>query len=176
MNMKTKERSDPKYPLMVILSDGSRLIIPKQQNFSNNWLKKHGCSLMAEYIALQWLGIKKYPIRLLSWHKKHTPDEIFAKVTVKGVAEGINKLSDGKAVFTRTVTAEKISKALSEGCVVIFEQKNPIHTVIVFRDKDGTYFASNGSVKKTSATRMARTALTSTKYRGMITIYKEKTS
>lgn len=174
--MHLSKRSDPKYPLRAVLSDGSKLIIPRQQKFSNPWLRKHGCSLMAEYIALQWLGVKKYPIRLLSWHKKHTPDEIAAKVMVKGVAEGIDKLSDGKVVFTRTVTTEKISKALSEGCFVIFEQKDPIHTVIVFRDKDGTFFASNGSVKKTSAARMARTALTSTKYRGMITIYKEKTS
>ena len=176
--MKKEKTKSKKYPLIVTLSTGEKMKIPRQSQFDNEWLKKHGCSIMAEYIALQWLGVKKvgkenlWPITLLRWHKKHTPDEIAAKLLVKGVAEGINELSDGKAVYYKGTTRDRMTKALIDGKPVIFEQKDPIHTVILLPDADGVFVASHGMVTKTTVDKMISTALRSTKYKGMVVVSK----
>ena len=104
--MKITKRNSPKYPIEITLTDGTKMVIPRQSQFDNEWLRKHGCSLMAEYISLQWLGVKTlklngkkvkiWPINLLRWHKKHTPEDIAAKVMLTGVEKGIDELSSGK--------------------------------------------------------------------------------
>ena len=133
---------------------------------------------MAEYIALQWLGVKKiggrnlYPIYLLQWHKKHTPDMIAAKLLVKGVAVGINELSDGKGTYHTTTTEKRMRDALNDGNLVIYEQRNPIHTVILLPDADGIFVASNGIVRKTTVDKMMNKVLKSTKYKGMVVVSK----
>ena len=184
--MKIEKRKSTKYPLEVTLSGGEKLIIPKQSKFSDDWLRHHGCSLMAEYIALQWIGIKRitvnhkscgiYPINLLKWHEKHTADEVKTKVTVKGVTEGINEIAKGKghAKYYKIVTAKRISNAIEAGDLVIMEQKKPIHTIILLPDHDGTFMASHGKVEKVSIKKIAKTATSNRKYRGMVVVRKEK--
>lgn len=184
--MKTKKTNNPKYPLEATLDDGTKLIIPRQSQFDNEWLRKHGCSLMAEYIALQYLGVthipvngrlvKIWPINLHEWHKKHTPDEIFAKVTVKGVSEGLNIMGKGKgkAEYIKTPTAERIQDAVNDGHVVILEQGNPIHTVTLLPDKKGIYVANAGTVRRTTAQAKAKRATTSKRYRGMVIVKRSK--
>ncbi len=180
--MKKKKRKSKNYPLEITLSTGEEIIIPRQSQFKNDWLRKHGCSLMCEYIALQWLGVKKikvsgrkcgiYPVNLLKWHRKHTPDDIYAKVTVKGVSKGINELSKGNAEYHKKVNAEKMQEALDEGKIVIMEQKNPIHSIILLPDAEGIYEANHGNVKKVNVRRVAETATTSKRYRGMVVVSK----
>ena len=184
VSMKKIKRKSKNYPLEVILSTGEHIIIPRQSQFKNEWLREHGCSLMAEYIALQFLGVKKitvngkhvgiYPINLLKWHKKNTPLDIHKKVTVRGVQRGIESLAGdkGKAEYYAKPTAERIEKALSEGDVVIMEQKNPIHTIVLLPDKDGTFIANHGKVEKADINKIAKTATTSNTYRGMIVVSK----
>ena len=170
--MKQKKTKNKKYPLRVTLDDGTRLTIPKQAEFDNAFLRKHGCSIMAEYIALQYLGIKKWPLHILQWHRKHTPKDIKAKVTLKGVSKGINRQCKGKgmAYYFDTVTAGRISNALRKGQVVIMEQKDPIHSIVLLPDKKGCYMASYGKVKKVSINGIAKTATKNKTYRGMITV------
>lgn len=133
---------------------------------------------MAEYIAFQWLGVKRikgrklYPIRLLEWHKKHTPELIAAKVLIKAIPKAVTKLTDGKSKYYKVVTKARMTDALEKGKLVIFEQKDPIHTVILLPDADGIYVASHGTVRKTTVEKMMKTALKSTKYRGMVVVKK----
>lgn len=183
-NMQKKRRKTKNYPLEVILSSGEKIIIPRQSKFKNEWLREHGCSLMAEYIALQYLGQEKikvngrnvgiYPVNLLKWHKKHTPDQVKAKVTVKGVAEGINELAKGKgmAKYYKTVSAKRIKKALKDGDLVIMEQGNPIHTIVLLPDKNGAYIANHGKVEKVNVDDVAKKATNDRKYRGMVIVSK----
>lgn len=182
MRMQKIKRKSEKYPLEVILSTGEHIIIPKQSKFKDAWLKEHGCSLMCEYIALQWLGVKKikvdgksvgiYPINLLKWHREHTKDQIKSKVTIKGVGRGINKLSDGWAVYSEKVTAEKIKDALNEGNIVIMEQKSPIHSILLLKDKDDVYIADHGKVEKADIDKIAKKATVNRTYRGMLEVTK----
>lgn len=169
--MKLKKRKNPKYPLKATLTDGTSLIIPRQSKFDNDWLRKHGCSLMAEYIALQWLGTKKYPLTLYNWHKKHTPDDIAAKVMLTGVEKGIDKLGKiGNAKYYKETTSERMTKALKEGKFVIYEQKDPIHTVILIPDDGHIWIANHGTVKKTTVAKQMKKVLENTKYKGMVVI------
>ena len=170
--MKIVKRSSKKYPLKVELDNGKKLIIPKQSAFSNDWLRHHGCSLVAEYIALQWLGIpKQWPIHLLKWHKKHTPNEIYAKVTLRGVEKGIDAISGKDAAkYYKKVTAGRIQKAMDKGHLVIMEQKNPIHSIVLLPDKGDCYMASHGRVKRISVKEIAKTATSNSRYRGMIVV------
>ena len=174
--MKTKKTSNPKYPTIAVLDDGTELTIPRQSQFSDEWLRKHGCSLMAEYIALQFIGVHKWPIRLLEWHRANTPEDIFAKVTVKGVSKGIKHFGKGKgsAEYIAKPTAERIQSAIDEGAVVVLEQGNPIHTVTLLPDKKGIYCANAGTVRKTTAEAKAKKATTSKRYRGMVIVRKKK--
>lgn len=170
--MKQIKTNNKKYPLIVKLSNGKKIKIPKQSNFSNTWLRDHGCSLMAEYIALQWLGIHKWPINLLKWHKKHTPKEVKAKVTVKGVDKGIDVLGKKKGIsnYYTTPTEEKINAAMKAGNLVIMEQGNPIHTIALIPDSGKAYMASYGKVTKVTVDRIAKTATKDKTYRGMVIV------
>lgn len=183
--MEIIRRKSEKYPIKAVLSDGKQLIIPKQSKFDNEWLRHHGCSIMAEYIALQWLGVEKFkdgrktlriwPINLLKWHMKHTEDQVKAKVTVRGVAQAIRRLAKGKgtASYYTTVTASKIGKAIKEGYPVIMEQDDPIHTIILLPDDEETFKASYGMVTEVSIDSIAKTATTNRAYRGMVVVRHE---
>ena len=170
--MKITKKKSKKYPLKITLSNGIKITVPKQANFSNEWLRNHGCSLMAEYIALQWLGIHKWPINLLRWHKKHTPEDVKSKVTVKGVDKGIDVLGKGKGTSTyySTPTAARISTAMKAGNLVIMEQGGPIHSIVLLPDSGKTYMISYGKVTQVSVAEIARTATTNKTYRGMIVV------
>ena len=183
--MKIEKRDSARYPLKVTLSTGESLVIPRQSKFHDEWLRHHGCSLVAEYIALQFLGVRKiqidgrrrgiYPINLLKWHKIHTPDEIFSKVTLRGVAEGINRLAwKGSAHYYKSVNADRIERSLKAGHPVILGQKNPIHSVILLPDVDGVYMASHGRVTRVNIGKIAKTATTNKRYRGMVSVMRER--
>ena len=170
--MKKIKPKSKKYPLKIILKNGVVIKIPKQSNFKNSFLHNHGCSIMAEYVALQFIGIHKWPLHLYKWHKKHTRNDIKSKVTVKGVAKGIKSIGKGKCSVTyyKKVTTDRIRTALKNGACVIMEQKNPIHSITLIHEGGKTYKISYGAVTKTTASAMAKTATTNNTYRGMVII------
>lgn len=176
--MRKIKTKSAKYPL-IIEFDGHRIRIPKQSKFDNRFLREHGCSLMAEYCALQYVGIHKWPIRLLQWHRKHTPKDIRAKVTLCGVAKGIAKIGKKRCTvkFYEEVTADRIREAMREGACVIMEQGSPIHSICLVPDKNkhgySIFRISYGKVHGVTAGGMADTATSNKVYRGMIVV-KEK--
>lgn len=173
--MKKVKTKSKKYPL-ILKFDGHKIHVPKQSNFTNDFLRKHGCSLMAEYVALQFYGIYKYPIHLLKWHRKHTKGEVKAKVTVRGVSQGISRIGKGKCkgIYYPKVTEDRIKNALRNGYPVIMEQKDPIHSICLLPDhqngKTDIYKVSYGNATKTTAGAMAKTATTNSTYRGMVIV------
>lgn len=168
--MKTAKTKDKKYPLIVTLANGVRLKVPKQANFDNAWLRCHGCSLMAEYLALQYLRYHKYPLHLLEWHRKNDKEDIKAKVTLKGVTKGINHFKPGHAMYVEKPTVGKVNYALSGGSVIILEHKNPIHSVFIFRDNGVDYIISYGKVSRVNIARTVAKATTNETYRGMVIV------
>lgn len=168
--MKKIKTKSKKYPLKIVLSDGRKITIPKQSEFKNDFLRHHGCSLMAEFVALQYVGTWKYPIDLLHWHRKHDKKNIKAKVTVKGVSKGIARIGKVDTTYHSKVTAERIRKAAKGGHCVVMEQKNPIHTITLIPDKGKLWKVSYGKVTQTTAASIAKTATTNKTYRGMVVV------
>lgn len=159
-----------KYPIKVTLSDGTVLKVPKQANFKNSFLRCHGCSIMAEYLALQYLHKHIWPSTLLRWHRKSDREDIKSKVTLRGVEKGINHYKPGSAFYDRTPTAMEIRRDLQSGHVVILEQQNPIHSIFLFHDKGQNYMISYGKVTRINVDRIAKTATKNSTYKGMVSI------
>lgn len=168
--MRIVKTGDKKYPLMLTLSNGAVLKVPKQANFDNSFLRCHGCSLMAEYLALQYLHKHVYPLHLLQWHRKNDKDDIKAKVTLKGVTKGINNYKPHHAIYEANPNARKVKLALISGAVVILEQRNPIHSVFLFADNGVDYIISYGKVSKANITKIVHKATTNATYKGMVVI------
>lgn len=168
--MKKEKTKNRKYPLKVTLSNGVVLKVPKQANFDNAFLRCHGCSLMAEYLALQYLGKHVYPLYLLRWHRANDKEDIKAKVTLKGVAKGINHYRPGRATYVSTPTAGKANYALFNGSAIILEHRNPIHSVFIFRDNGMDYIVSYGKVSRVNIASTIAKATTNKTYRGMVIV------
>lgn len=168
--MRIEKTKDKKYPLKVTLSDGTTLKVPKQSKFDNTFLRCHGCSLMAEYLALQYIGKHVYPLHLLQWHRAHDKEDVRAKVTVKGVAKGINHYKPGHARYDSTPTLGEMEKALKLRDCIVFEQKNPIHTIFIFREGGLDYMITYGQVKKINLPKIIKTATANVNYKGMVIV------
>lgn len=168
--MKRTKTKNRKYPLKIALSNGTVIKVPKQANFDNAFLRCHGCSLMAEYLALQYIHKHIWPITLLRWHRKFDQEDIKAKVTVKGVAKGINHYKPGAAKYDSIPTAKKIREGLLTGSVIILEQKNPIHSIFLLRDNGINYKISYGKITRINVDKIAKTATANKTYRGMVIV------
>ena len=168
--MKITKTKNKKYPFKVALSDGTVLKVPKQANFNNAFLRCHGCSIMAEYMALQYLKKHIWPITILRWHRKSDQEDVKAKVTVKGVTKGINHYKPGAAKYDPEPTGPKIRYYLRTGHVIILEQKNPIHSVFIFHDDGHNYMATYGKVTQINVDKIAKTATANKTYRGMVIV------
>ena len=168
--MKIIKTGDKKYPLRVVLSNKTVLKVPKQKNFDNAFLRCHGCSLMAEYLALQYVHKHVWPLHLLQWHRKYDKKDIKAKVTVYGVCKGINHYKKGHAKYDPNPTVSKAKLALASGACIILEHRNPIHSVFIVRDKGVDYIFSYGKVKKVNLNKTVAKATKNKTYRGMVII------
>ena len=176
--MKKQKTKNKKYPLNIKLSNGMIALIPLQKKFSNSFLRKHGCSIMAEYVALQLFGIKKigkktlYPIYIYEWHREHTPKAVRSKVTLKGVAIGINKIAKErcKAKYYTMPNSEIMKKSMKAGAVVIMELGKPIHSITLIYDSGKYWRIDYGKCRKVNVDKMAKKATKNSTYRGMIII------
>lgn len=180
--MKVYKTGDKKYPIKITLSNRRQAKVPLQKKFDNAFLRNHGCSIMAEYVALQICGVKKigkktlYPIHIYDWHKKNTPKAVKSKVTLKGVATGINKIGKGKcnAKYYSMPNAEIMKKTMKAGAVVIMELGNPIHSITMVYDSGKYWRIDYGKCRKVNVDKMAKKATKNSTYRGMVIVTKVK--
>lgn len=174
--MKTKKTNSKHYPVVAILSDGRKLKIPRQAAFSDEYIRRHGCSLVAEYIALEFIGAHRTLNQLKKWHFKNTPGYVHPKTTVWAVSVYLVNMWDvlANSVYYRVVTPLRIRRAIEAGHLVIMEQGPPgtkvIHTVALIPDKGHCYCASHGKVVEVDINKIAKTATNREKYRGMIIV------
>lgn len=154
--------NNKKYPVRVDYNNGSHILIPDNHQFGS-FCKKHGCSMAAASIALQFLGVKQKdgtawnPDELYTYAKKHVAGYNGSKLTVYGTKILINKIAGGKRAKWYPLTGrndkdakKRIRRALRAGKIVIFEQKNPIHSVVFlgFNEKgDRIRIATYGKVQ-----------------------------
>lgn len=108
---------------------------------------------------------------LLKWSRKHLKKYMRAKLTIKGVAEGINRKTGRKvATYRRKATTKKVLKALEQGHLVLLELGNPIHTITLYRSKGETYRIDHGRITAVKVKSMVEKATSSSTYRGWVEV------
>ena len=158
-----KKRNDKRYPYEWDV-DGKRILIPQQKEFGT-FCRFHGCSVTACSIALQWIGIKQAdktvwnPKEIYLYAPEHVPGYNGSKLSIWGCKSLMNAIAGREVAFWHSNDGKhdsriraNIDNALEAGHVVLFEEKNPIHTVIFLGiDKNGKYItATNGRITRRS--------------------------
>lgn len=163
--MKILSVKNPRYTKKLVLNDGTKIALPKPGAFGA-FEKKHGCSLRnGVCIGLQFLKIRQSdgslwnPKEIYAWAKKNVRGYTGSKLTIYGVAKVINGISHHTRAKWYPITTKNtanvirsIKAALNDNCIVLFEQKNPIHTVAFMGyDKKGRLvIIDNGNIKRSS--------------------------
>lgn len=163
--MKILSVKNPKYTSRLVMDDGTKILIPKPYVWGA-FEKSHGCSLRnGACIALQFLKVKQSdgsiwnPKEIYNWAKKNVRGYTGSKLTIYGTVKVINGISHHPKAKWYPVTGknnaeviQNIKAALKDNCIVLFEQRNPIHTVaFVGYDKKGRLMViDNGTIKRSS--------------------------
>lgn len=166
-NKKTKK----KYPYRIYLDDGRQIPVPSQYNFKSDFIRTHGCSLVAFYMALRYKGIKKNMQQVLQYARKKL--KCGAKYPLTEIVKGINQICPGKpAAYHKSMSNDRIEAHLKKGHVILFEESNPIHTVVLLRDnKTGRVWRfSDGHKNVTTVAKENAKKCTNEKYRGIIVV------
>lgn len=172
--MRIVKVSKKKYPLIVYPTKGHAFRVPSQHNFKNKFVDDHGCSLVAFYISMSFLGKKKSMGKLLRWSKKHL--DIKSKIPLNEVYKGLKNLAPknkrANIYFRRKVTAQELRFYLAYGCLVIFETKNLIHSNPLMWDdtKCCVRNFSNGKHSRVTVGNLIERQCTDATYRGCIII------
>ena len=170
--MKTVKTHSSPYPRKVTFNNGRSSPVPNQKKFKSSFIRSHGCSMAAFYIALRFSGKKEKMNPLLKWSRSNLKSYMKAKLTIKGVAKGLNKKAGRKvATYHRAANLSKINKALDAGHLVLLETGDPIHTNVLYRSKPShTYHLDHGNVKKINTAKMVKRATKSATYRGWVDV------
>lgn len=165
------KKTKKQFPWRVILDNGRIIPVPSQHNFKTDFIKRHGCSLVAFYMALRYKGVKKNMQRCLAYCRKKL--KCGAKYPLTEIAKGINQICPGKpATYHKTLTNAQLEAKLKRGYMVLFEEGGPIHTVVLLRDnKTGRVWRfSDGKKNVTTVEKENKKKCTNEKYRGIVVV------
>ena len=164
------KRSKKKFPWRIVL-ENKVIPVPSQHNFKNNFIQHHGCSLVGFYMAFRFRDVKKNMQQVLQYARKKL--KCGAKYPLTEVAKGINMLCSGKpAVYHKAMTDEQLKKNLEKGHMILFEEGNPIHTVVLLQDdKSGKVWRfSDGKKNVTTVAKENAKRCTNEKYKGIVIV------
>lgn len=168
----TKNRKrKKKFPWRIILDNGRKIPVPSQYNFKTEFIRRHGCSLVAFYMALRFKNIKKNMQQCLAYCRKHL--KCGAKYPLTEICKGINFICPGKpATYYKSLTNAQLEAKLRKGYMVLFEEGNPIHTVVLLKDnKTGKVWRfSDGKKNVTTVEKENKKKCTNEKYRGIVVV------
>ncbi len=137
-----------KYPYKIKFADGRKVPVPSQHDFMDKFIQSHGCSLAGFYMALRFTGKKKSMEKCYAYMRDHYNLNGKAKYSLRQIAGAINKLSDRTpAKFYEKISKAEMKKALKRGDMVLFEEKNPIHTAVLLYDGKKFKRFSDGKYK-----------------------------
>ena len=133
-NFTVNKTGRAKYPYKIKYADGRKIPVPSQYDFSQAFIRTHGCSLAAMYMALRFLKKKKSMLKCLSYMQNHFDLDGRAKYNLKQVAQAINQLTGNHAEYYAGASKQRIKNALKSGHMVLFEERDPIHTAVLLYD------------------------------------------
>lgn len=169
--MKKIKTRKTKYPYKVVFNNGCVSPVPNQYKFKTDFIRHHGCSMCAFYIANRFIGRKDKIGILLSYAKTDLKKYMRTKLTIKGVAAGLNRRSGRKvATYHKSCSNKAINKALDEGHLVLIETGSPIHTNVIYRTNGRTYHLDHGNVNTIRIEKLIKKATKSSIYRGWVDV------
>lgn len=166
-NKKTKK----KYPYRIYLDNGRQIPVPSQYNFKSDFIRKHGCSLVGFYMALRYKGIKKNMQQVLQYARRKL--KCGAKYPLTEIAGGINMICPGKpAAYHKSMSNDRIEAHLKKGHMILFEEGDPIHTVVLLVDsKTGKIWRfSDGKKSVVTVKKENVRRCTNKTYRGVVIV------
>lgn len=137
-----------KYPYKIKFTDGRMVPVPSQYDFDNSsFIRRHGCIVAAFYMGLRFAGVKKSMKHCLKYLQDNHSKGARANYNLQQVCDSINKLAPGTpARFYKKIGKAEMKKALKTGHMVLYTEKNPIHTAVILwsgrkfkRFSDGKY-------------------------------------
>lgn len=144
-NFTVNKTGRAKYPYKIKYADGRKIPVPSQWDFDVYDINKKGCIIAAFYMGLRFSGAKKSMMQCLRYLQNTADKGGHKNYCLKQVETAINRLSGG-ATFYKKPSRQKIKKALKNGHMILFTEKNPIHTVVllyngkkIIRFSDGKY-------------------------------------
>ena len=165
------KKSKKKFPWRIILDNKRSVPVPSQYNFKSDFIRRHGCSLVGFYMALRFRGIKKNMQQCLQYARKKL--KCGAKYPLTEICKGINSICPGKpAIYYKSLTDAQLEAKLKRGCVVLFEEGSPIHTVVLLRDdKSGKVWRfSDGKKNVTTSKKENVRRCMNEKYKGIVVV------
>ena len=168
-NKKTKV----KYPYRIYLNNGRIIPLPSQHNFKSSYIRNHGCSLVGFDMALRFIGVKKSMTNCKKYLDSHYGLAGHSKYSLRQISKAINAIASGSpATFKKAASADNIQKALDNGKLVLFEEKNPIHTAVLLKRGDKYIRFSDGKYKKVTVAEELKKGCGDAYYGGCIIIKK----
>lgn len=165
------KKSKKKFPWKITLENGRVIPVPSQYDFKSAFIRTHGCSLVAFYMALRFRGVKKNMQQCLSFAKKKL--KCGAKYPLTEICRGINMICSGKpATYHKTMSNDRLEAHLKKGHMILFEEGNPIHTVVLLMDSKSrkTWRFSDGRKNVTTAEKENKKRCTNEKYKGVVIV------
>lgn len=183
--MEITKRKDAKNPIMVTMTDGTEIIVPRQGKFKTKWLRRHGCPFVSLYEAMQFTGIHGTTVKgLWQWALKHAGNHMGASLRIRGVEKVAkhfiveNKRGTVKYFSPKQITTKRLTGYLKAGCLVIITRRKPsIHYYVAFMDAGVIYtlnYQGGGNCKKKSAKFLVSTRCRNKDYGGMIVVTRPK--
>ena len=161
-----------KYPYKIKYKDGTKVKVPSQHEFKNEYyISKHGCSLAAFCMALRFLGKNKTMIGCLKYLKEHYSMGTHQKYNLSQVCSAINDICvDMPAKFYGTMTKAQMKKVLKSGVMLLFEERNPIHTSVVLWNGKKYIRFSDGGYKTVTLNWLKKKQCGDTWYKGCVVV------
>lgn len=144
----TKASRKKKYPYKIKFTDGRVVPLPSQYDFTDSsFIRRHGCIIAAFYMGLRFVNQKKSMKACLKYLQENHPKGKRINYNLKQVCNSINELTLGKpAKFYEKISKAEMKKALKRGDMVLYTEKDPIHTAVLLwngrkfkRFSDGRY-------------------------------------
>ena len=142
------EKRKKKYPYKIVFADGHKVPVPSQYDFDDSsFIRRHGCIIAAFFMGLRVAGEKKSMKSCLKYLQEHFSKGIHINYNLRQVCTAINELAPGSpAVFYSKISKAEMKKALKAGHMVLYTEKDPIHTSVLLwsgkkfiRFSDGKY-------------------------------------
>lgn len=143
-----------KYPYKIKFPDGRVVPVPSQYDFDDSsFIRRHGCIIAAFYMGLRFVGVKKSMKGGLRYLQEKHPKGKHINYNLEQVCKSINELTPGKpAKFYEKITKTEMKKALRAGYMVLYTEKNPIHTAVLLWDGRKFKRFSDGKYKVVTVT------------------------